>query len=151
MRLLLLTCVVVLMTSSLPAAQTSVTGKWRTTETVPLGPYEIELVQQGSKVTGAIWQSGRASDIRNGVLQGNSLVFTLESPDRERMITFKGTVVGDVIHFARDVKVKFGGAKGGRGFLGADGVKAFKVSRDKPGARAVAPPASATADRRSAR
>jgi hypothetical protein len=111
------------------AQQNSVAGTWQTVETVPLGPYRLDLKVEGSDVKGTISQAGRPVPIYDVTRKGGSITFKVDSPDGDRVVTFIGKVTGDVIAFTRTVKVRPGGRDGGPGFLGVSGVSSFTVKR----------------------
>ena len=111
------------------------TSRWQTTESVPLGPYAIDLTLTGigRTVTGSITQldgpQPGPADIFNGRLNGGTLTFKARSPDGDRTVTFEGELSGDAIVFTRQVEVRPGGSPGGNGLFGVLGPSRFKVMR----------------------
>ncbi len=117
-------------------AQSGVTGTWKADE-VAFAPWTFVLKTDGGKLTGTVRQGDGggtttltdATEINSGVVEGNKLSFQVESPDRDRTITFKGVLEGDVITFDRSVEVHPGAFPGMNGIYGAAGATHFAAKR----------------------
>jgi hypothetical protein len=112
-------------------AQTDISGKYQTTG-VPNGPWIFELQANGNKLTGSIRQGGAAGEafpIYFGSIEGNSIVFKVNSPDGDRIITFNGKITRAEIGFNRQVEVRPGGVRGDTGVLGGNAVLNFSAKR----------------------
>ncbi|HEX5000704.1 MAG TPA: carboxypeptidase-like regulatory domain-containing protein [Terriglobia bacterium] len=108
-------------------------GTWRASEFAS----QITLTVDGTAVAGDIWPaSGAPAPITSGFADGNDISFTVDSPDGQRTVTFKGTRDGAAISFTRSVVVLAEGSPGGDGIYGAQGPKAFAATRiDMPQGR----------------
>ena len=114
-------------------AQSRVAGTWQ--NEVLSGPalqlWTVELRQDGTRLTGTVAPGGgqRPTEIDEGTVEGDTVVFTFNSPDGDRTITLTGDVNGDEIAFSRDVEVREGGNPGGAGIFGARGARQFTLRR----------------------
>ena len=111
-------------------AQSRVAGTWQ--NEVLSGPalqlWTVELSQDGTSVTGTVAWGGASTEIDEGTIDGDAVVFTFTSPDGERTITLTGDVNGDEIAFTRDVEVREGGSPG-FGLFGVRGAPQFTLRR----------------------
>lgn len=84
-----------------PASAQSVTGTWELTWENPRGAQTVTFVfaQEGMNVTGTAQMRMGEVAIKNGMLHGDQLTFTLELGMGERTMTqsFSATVKGDTM------------------------------------------------------
>src|SRR5262245_8856674 len=86
------------------------TGRWEA-ENLPSSPCVLDLIQDGAKVKGRIFQHGGTSgpvDIYGGQVDGDILTFKANAAVEstvKRIITFTGRLVGTEMIFARDVEL----------------------------------------------
>jgi hypothetical protein len=104
---------VILFTMCVPIhAQTGPTGTWRV-ETGSQSGWEVFLRVSGSTLTGLVNYCATAlpqnADITDGNIAGDVITFKCTSPDRDRTMTFKGTISGDGITFVWERHVRDGG------------------------------------------
>lgn len=115
-----------LFASCVPAsAQTGASGTW-------LGESGLTVVLKadGSALTGTVSNGGiNPQPIFDGRIDGNTITFKSRTADGDRTITFTGNIGGDEISFTRDVQVREGGRRGGRGIFGVEGPPQFTVTR----------------------
>jgi hypothetical protein len=102
------------MTSATPlvAAGSDITGKW-TTGKGPV-PVELTLESSGTRLIGTVrLGGGPAVDIRDGRIDGNTIVFiaTVPDGDGEYPMRFSGRRSGSRIDFKCDVDVNVPGEK----------------------------------------
>lgn len=90
--------------------------------------WSMELSQNGSIVTGTIWQDLYRTPILEGQIQGDRIAFRVDIPG-QRTIAFSGEIGGDEIEFTRTVEVTPGGSRGGSGIYGAGGMQRFVATR----------------------
>jgi hypothetical protein len=111
-------------------AQSDIAGTWQAMG-VPNGPWIIELQVSGAKVTGSVREgaAGQPVPIYFGSIEGNTVVFKANSPDGDRIITFKGKITSREIGFARAVETRPGGVRGDTGVFGANAVLYFAARR----------------------
>jgi hypothetical protein len=107
-------------------------GTWKrvrldSQETAP--PLRLELIGDGTKVTGTILRWEPKVEIYDGKIEGNTIRFKAKSPDGFRTITLTGTIAGDEISFTRDVQVAEGGNPGGYNIFGVLGPRTFIAKR----------------------
>ena len=91
-------------------------------------PFNVELRIEASRVTG-MWQPNQLP-LSDGMVSGDTLRFSVQSPDGTRTIRFIGTLLGDEISFVREVDVPPGSAPPqGQGPFGVAGARAFTAVR----------------------
>jgi len=81
-------------------AQSRLIGTWQA-ETPSLGLVTVELKLDGTSLAGNFTQNGRTSGMREGKIEGDTIVFKVVVPGATGLITmaFAGTVKGDEIAF----------------------------------------------------
>ena len=148
MKTATLISLILLVASGILFGQSPISGKWETTPYEVVGGasvrYEMEFYVDGNKLTGSIcggaaWDPACNTDPKasvsarriplEGTIVGDKVTFTLTSPDKQRHITFKGTVGGDSIIFEREAVGPKGGDKGPYAKAGAE--QTIKVTRVK--------------------
>lgn len=81
-------------------AQTGPTGTWRAVGATG-GSWEVVLRVDGTSLNGVVSSCASAGqEIRGGRVDGNTITFSCRAPDRERSISFTGTLQGDAISFS---------------------------------------------------
>jgi hypothetical protein len=127
----------------------NVTGLWLATD-VSYAPWTFDLKQDGSTLTGRVWQNGavqQIGDITDGKIIGDVLSFNITGPlDSQALgvVTFKGTRNGDTIAFTRTTE-KSGGAGNGLYGTGPRAPKEFTATRQPAGFVASLPGSAANA------
>jgi hypothetical protein len=116
-------------------AQSGVGGTWVTTDFAV--PNLIDLQVDGSRVTGTISRNQEVITLYDGSVTGNVVTFKALYAAGDRTITFRGTLNGNAISFTRSVQVRPGGAGGGTGIVGGEGIMQFTASRDDAAGAAV--------------
>lgn len=96
-----LAALALLLAFSLPASAQSIAGTWDLTWETPRGAQTVTFVlaQDGMNVTGTAQMRMGEVAIKNGMLHGDHLTFTLELGMGERTMTqsFSATVSGDAM------------------------------------------------------
>ena len=91
-------------------------------------PFTVQLRIEGSRVTG-IWQPNQLT-LSDGMVAGDTLRFSVKSPDGTRTIRFIGMLKDDEISFVREVDVVPGSPQSqGQGPFGVAGARAFTAVR----------------------
>jgi len=124
-----------------PAAD--VTGVWLVNG-VHYAPWVFDLKQNGTTLTGSVWQSGAVqtvAPVTDGTVNGSELSFRITggSGSTGGVITFRGTQSGETISFTRTAE-KSGTV--GDGLYGAAGATTLTANRLPPGST---PPSQPTA------
>jgi hypothetical protein len=117
---------------STDATPTPFAGKWDAPFPNAPRPFNFSLTIANRKVTGGITAGGGALNVPvlEGTADSGKLMFKVSSPGGgRRIITFTGTVEGDLISFQRDVLVPPGGEPGGNALWGTDGPRTFTARR----------------------
>jgi hypothetical protein len=91
-------------------------------------PFDVQLRAAGSLVTGT-WLPNQLA-LFDGSIKGDTLRFSVKSPDGARTIRFVGTLRGDAIAFVRDVEAPAGGVQG-QGIFGTAGLREFVARRSR--------------------
>jgi len=117
---------------ALVRAQSPLAGIWHA-EVGPNTVWNFHLQSEGQRLTGIVDSGNAPLEISDGLIEGNTFVFKIDSLDGDRTITVKGTVTGNEIAFTRDVQVRQGGNPGGAGIEGAKGPLTFAARRVPPG------------------
>jgi hypothetical protein len=96
------------------AAWTPFAGEWDAPFANAPRPFHFSLTVANRKVTGSITAGGGALNVPvlEGTADPGTLMFKVKSPGGGRIITFTGTVEGNMISFQRDVLVPPGGKQG---------------------------------------
>lgn len=128
MRKTALVLSLVAIVSLLAHGQSRISGTWQA-EIQPNAFWTVELRSEGTRLTGSVGISGDQVEITDGRIDGNTVSFTVETPDGDRTITFSGTIMGNDIAFTRDVQVRQGGFMGQPGILGVSGPRTFTLTR----------------------
>ncbi|MGH9255662.1 MAG: hypothetical protein ACRD3C_13970 [Vicinamibacterales bacterium] len=112
----------------LPGAQVRISGIWQA-EVQPNGFWTVELRSEGTMLRGGVSMGTDPAEITDGRIEGNTLSFTVESPDGDRTIRFSGTINGADIAFTRDVQVRQGGFNGVPDIFGLNAPQTFTLTR----------------------
>jgi pimeloyl-ACP methyl ester carboxylesterase len=117
--------------NSTDAALTPFAGAWDATFPNAPRPFNFSLTISGGKVTGNITAGGGALNvpILEGTANQGTVMFKVNSPTGDHIITFTGTVDGNTISFVRDVAVQPGGQSGGNALWGTSGPRTFTARR----------------------
>ena len=83
------------------ATQRGIGGRWQAESTPPGTTWTAVLQSDGTRVLGAL--SSCALEISDGVIVGNDVTFKCITADKNRVITFRGTLNGDEIAFSWDL------------------------------------------------
>lgn len=139
------TVVVMLCLATVPTiAQDTVNGTWQVESTAAAPSWSVFLRVDGDSVTGVVSRcasaQARPTDISDGRLDGKSLTFKCTSGDRDRTVTFAGTVEGDTITFRWERRLRPGGFDNGAvdRMFGPSAARQFTVKRVADGALAKA-------------
>jgi hypothetical protein len=95
-------------------------------------PGQLVLTVEAGAVKGELIQGPNKMPLADATISGDSITFTVKSPDGDRTVTFTGTLRGDEITFARKTVVREGGNPGGAGIVGANGPPEVVAKRAKP-------------------
>ena len=119
-----------LFTVGLLLGQTEITGKWliEAPGTTGIDHVTMDLKATGDKLSGSITRSAYPDQkpvTIDGKINGDTIVFTVQSPDGRRTITFTGRVKGNEIFFRREVN----GTNGGAGIYGMIGLETLTAKR----------------------
>jgi hypothetical protein len=127
-------------TMSGAAAAGPATGTWQVTIGVVYAPWTFDLTQTGTALSGTVRQQGGLrgpAAIRDGTVEGNTLLFKVDSPSGGRIITFTGTIAGDSMDLRRSVEDPVGQLSGA-GVFGVRGATQLTAHRADPVATAMA-------------
>lgn len=95
------------------------------------GPdWTLMLDTDGKTVTGNVPE--RMIAVFDGTIVGETIKFSMKSPDGMRTITLTGKLQGDSIGFTREVSGPPGGAPAGMGLFGGPGLREIKAVRIRP-------------------
>jgi len=116
---------------STDATPTPFAGKWDAPFPNAPRPFNFSLTIANRKVTGSITAGGGALNVPviEGTADSGKLMFKVNSPGGGRIITFTGTVEGNMISFQRDVLVPPGADTGGNALWGTAGPRTFTARR----------------------
>jgi hypothetical protein len=116
---------------STDATPTPFAGKWDAPFPNAPRPFNFSLTIANRKVTGSITAGGGALNVPviEGTADSGKLMFKVNSPGGGRIITFTGTVEGNMISFQRDVLVPPGADTGGNALWGTAGPRTFTALR----------------------
>ena len=103
-------------------------GAWEAELPAMPRPMSVQLSVAGDSVTG-MWLPNRLPIA--GRLAGDTLRFSVKSPDGTRTISFAGTPRGDGLAFVRTVDAPPGTGQGG-GIFGTAGIRSFTMTRRPP-------------------
>ena len=114
-------------------ARSAALGKWKVDYPTEPRSFTVALTLSGGQLTGSV-VVGAGADAQNvaiseGRLNGNTIVFKVNSPGGNRTLTFTGTISGDRMTVTREVTIGPGGTPGGQGIFGARGATSFAASR----------------------
>ena len=101
-------------------------GTWETEFPNTPRPFTVQLRIDGSRVTGT-WNPNQLP-LFDGSVAGDTLRFSVKSPDGTRTIRFTGTLRGDTLSFVREVDASAGGVQG-QGIFGVAGARTFTARR----------------------
>jgi hypothetical protein len=124
--------------------QEGLNGTWERDGTADGPSWGIFLRVDGQNVTGLVSRCAdgqtRPRDIVDGRLQGKTLTFRCSSADRDRTVTFVGSVAGDSIAFTWQRSVRAGGVDNAAvdRMFGPEAPRQFTVKRTANGALAKA-------------
>lgn len=104
MKKLLFLLMLLVATSQYAQTQSEVSGDWRVASVVPDGTpdaavreFSLQLSANGTSVTGTV--RGASIYIRDGRIEGNTIVLTGLNPDNNEPVTLTGNLSGDEIVF----------------------------------------------------
>lgn len=104
-------------------------GNWEAVGPGAYGFTAVDLIANGTNLTGTVSQPRASVQISDGHIDGVELVFKATSGDGDRTITLRGKLEGDEIRFTREFVLRPGGFPGTQGIFGAAGPSTFVAKR----------------------
>ncbi len=97
--------------SASASAQTGVEGTWQAQPPPPGQTWTMVLIVDGATVGGSVTSCGstRVSQIYDGSIAGNTIMFKCKSPDGDRTLAFTGRIGNEEIAFTYQGQVRDGG------------------------------------------
>ncbi len=108
------------------ASPSSFAGRWEAEVPGSPRPIGVELAIEGARVTGVFRPNGLP--VIDGRVSGDSIRFSVKSPDGARTVTFTGTVRGDQLVLTREIDAP-PDRPGGAGLFGVDGPREIVAVR----------------------